>query len=109
VCGFEIVCAGKGTKYLPAYHSSTPETVWGHYGFTEAQVAAGDFNAKMFNSFLDGTKSAIEMAAVANATGLDVPDDGLAFPPCGVDDLPSCNQALTATCCAVASLERDGR
>jgi predicted homoserine dehydrogenase-like protein len=89
VCGFEIVCAGKGTKYLPAYHSSTPETVWGHYGFTEAQVAQGDFNAKMFNSFLDGTKSAIEMAAVANATGLDVPDDGLAFPPCGVNDLPS--------------------
>ena len=67
VSGFEIVCAGKGTKYLPAYHRSTPDTVWGHYGFTPAQVAAGDFNAKMFNSFLDGTKSAVEMAAVAKA------------------------------------------
>jgi predicted homoserine dehydrogenase-like protein len=89
VSGFEIVCAGKGTKYLPAYHHSTPDTVWSHYGFTTAQVAAGDFNAKMFNSFLDGTKSAIEMAAVANATGLDAPEDGLAFPPCGVDDLPT--------------------
>ena len=33
-------------------------------------VAAGDKNAQMFNSFLDGTKSAIEMAAVANATAL---------------------------------------
>jgi predicted homoserine dehydrogenase-like protein len=87
--GFEVVCAGKGTKYLPLYHRSTPETVWGHYGFTPAQVMAGDFNAKMFNSFLDGTKSAIEMAAVANATGLDAPEDGLAFPPCGVDDLPT--------------------
>jgi predicted homoserine dehydrogenase-like protein len=89
VAGFEIVCAGKGTKYLPAYHRSTPDTVWDHYGFTPAQVAAGDFNPKMFNSFLDGTKSAIEMAAVANATGLDAPADGLAFPPCGVDDLPT--------------------
>jgi predicted homoserine dehydrogenase-like protein len=86
--GFEVVAAGKGTKYLPAYHHSTPDTVWKHYGFTEAQVAQGDFNAQMFNSFLDGTKSAIEMAAVANATGLDASPGGLAFPPCGVDALP---------------------
>jgi predicted homoserine dehydrogenase-like protein len=86
--GFEVVAAGKGTKYLPAYHDSTPDTVWGHYGFTPEQVAQGDFNAQMFNSFLDGTKSAIEMAAVSNATGLAPAPDGLAFPPCGVDDLP---------------------
>ena len=79
--GFEVVAAGKGTKYLPAYHESTPETVWGHYGFPPEQVAQGDFNAQMFNSFLDGTKSAIEMAAVANATGLTPAPDGLAFPP----------------------------
>src|SRR5437016_7215792 len=68
--GFRVVAAGKGTKYLPAYHASTPETVWGHYGFTPQMVAEGDFNAQMFNSFLDGTKSGIEMTAVANATGL---------------------------------------
>ncbi len=85
--GFEVVAAGKGTKYLPAYHESTPATVWGHYGFTPEMVAAGDFNAQMFNSFLDGTKSAIEMAAVANATGLTPAPQGLEFPPCGVDDL----------------------
>ena len=64
--GMEVVCAGKGTKYLPIYHQSTPDTVWGHYGFSPEQVAGGDFNAQMFNSFLDGTKSALEMAAVAN-------------------------------------------
>jgi predicted homoserine dehydrogenase-like protein len=87
--GLEVVCAGKGTKYLPAYHASTPKTVWGHYGFSEEQVAGGDFNAQMFNSFLDGTKSALEMAAVANACDLQVPDDGLGFPACGVDDLPA--------------------
>jgi predicted homoserine dehydrogenase-like protein len=87
--GFEVVAAGKGTKYLPAYHDSTPDTVWGHYGFTAEQVAQGDFNAQMFNSFLDGTKSAIEMAAVANATGLTPAPQGLAFPPCGVDELPT--------------------
>jgi predicted homoserine dehydrogenase-like protein len=86
--GFEVVAAGKGTKYLPAYHDSTPDTVWGHYGFTPEMVAQGDFNAQIFNSFLDGTKSAIEMAAVANATGLTPAPGGLGFPPCGADDLP---------------------
>ena len=79
--GFEVIAAGKGTKYLPAYHASTPETVWGHYGFSPETVAKGDFNAQMFNSFLDGTKSAIEMAAVANATGLRAAPGGLEFPP----------------------------
>ena len=46
-------------------------------------------NSQMFNSFLDGTKSAIKMAAVANACELDVPHDGLTFPPCGADELAS--------------------
>lgn len=80
-CGFEVMAAGKGTKYLPEYHHSTPATVWDYYGFTEEQIAQGDFNPTMFNSFLDGTKSAIEMAAVANATGLVPQPEGLSFPP----------------------------
>ena len=36
-------------------------------------------NPKMFNSFVDGTKSGIEMAAVANATGLEPQSRGLSF------------------------------
>ncbi|AWB22241.1 flagellar biosynthesis protein FlgA [Methylobacterium currus] len=115
--GFRVVCAGKGTKYLPVYHASTPDTVWGHYGFTEAQVAGGDFNPQMFNSFLDGTKSALEMAAVANACDLTPPPAGLAFPACGVDDLPTLLRPESAggilpvdgTVEVVSSLERDGR
>ena len=86
--GFEVMAAGKGTKYLPEYHASTPQTVWPHYGITPEDAKAGGMNPQMFNSFLDGTKSAIEMAAVANATGLTPAPDGLAFPACGVDDLP---------------------
>ena len=85
--GFEVVAAGKGTKYLPHYHASTPDTVWGHYGLTPEQAAVGGMNPQMFNSFLDGTKSGIEMGAVANATGLLPPADGLGFPACDVDDL----------------------
>jgi predicted homoserine dehydrogenase-like protein len=115
--GFEVVCAGKGTKYMPEYHESTPETVWKHYGFTDEQVAAGDFNARMFNSFIDGTKSALEMAAVANASGLNAPQDGLAFPACGTNDLPRilkprADGGILPTrgmVEVVSSLERDGR
>jgi predicted homoserine dehydrogenase-like protein len=115
--GFTVVAAGKGTKYLPAYHASTPETVWGHYGFDAQTVARGDFNAQMFNSFLDGTKSGIEMAAVANATGLTPAPDGLAFPPCGVDDLPRVLRPREAGGClhhagqveVISSVERDSR
>jgi predicted homoserine dehydrogenase-like protein len=115
--GLEVICAGKGTKYLPAYHASTPETVWGHYGFSEEQVSGGDFNAQMFNSFLDGTKSALEMAAVSNACGLEPADDGLRFPPCGVDDLPDVLRPNSDGGClqrkgtveVVSSIERDGR
>jgi predicted homoserine dehydrogenase-like protein len=87
--GFDVVAAGKGTKYLPEYNASTPDTVWDHYGFTPEQLASGDYNPKMFNSFLDGTKSAIEMAAVANGTGLLPQDEGLLFPPASKDDLPT--------------------
>src|SRR5271163_5123425 len=85
--GFQIAAAGKGTKYLPAYHTVTPDGVWEHYGLTAAEAKAAGMNSQMFNSFLDGTKSAIEMAAVANACALDVPQDGLRFPPCGADEL----------------------
>jgi predicted homoserine dehydrogenase-like protein len=85
--GFIVAAAGKGTKYLPDYHAVTPDGVWEHYGLTAAQARQAGMNSQMFNSFLDGTKSAIEMAAVANACDLDVPQDGLLFPPCGADAL----------------------
>ncbi len=87
-CGLDVIAAGKGTKYLDGYHYVTPDDVWDHYGLTAEQAAAGGMNPQMFNSFLDGTKSAIEMAAVTNASGLTPAPDGLAFPPCGVHDLP---------------------
>jgi predicted homoserine dehydrogenase-like protein len=115
--GFHVVAAGKGTKYLPAYHDVTPAGVWSHYGLSADEAQSAGMNPQMFNSFLDGTKSAIEMAAIANATGLDVPSEGLAFPPCGVDDLPHVLRPRaaggvlekTGLVEVVSSLERDGR
>lgn len=89
ISGFEVVAAGKGTKFLPEYHFSTPDTVWDYYGLSSSQAKQDHLNAKMFNSFIDGTKSAIEMAAVANATGLGVSEHGLRFPPVRIDELAS--------------------
>ena len=116
-CGFKVVAAGKGTKYLPHYHESTPDTVWSHYGLTAEQAAAAGMRDQMFNSFLDGTKSAIEMAAIANAADLQVPSNGLAFPPCSVDDLAQVLRPkeqggqleVEGQVEVVSSLERDGR
>jgi predicted homoserine dehydrogenase-like protein len=86
--GFSVVCAGKGTKYHPAFEYSTPDTVWGHYGLTKerAEIESG-MNPKMFNSFLCGDKSAIEMCAVSNAANLKCPINGLTFPSVGVYDI----------------------
>jgi predicted homoserine dehydrogenase-like protein len=108
-CGFRVLAAGKGKKYLPEYHASTPATVWGYYGLTEEQARIGGMNPQMFNSFLDGTKSAIEMAAVANATGLAVPSDGLAFPPCGTRELADTLGHLPGQVEVVSSLHRNGK
>ncbi|KAK7750577.1 hypothetical protein SLS62_007424 [Diatrype stigma] len=115
--GFDVVCAGKGTKHLPQYHYSNPDTVWNHYGFTKEQLDSGDFNPQMFNSFLDGTKSALEMAAVANGCNLSPPSDGLKFPPCGVWDLPEVLKPESdggqlqrkGTVEVVSCVEKDGR
>ncbi len=114
--GFAVAAAGKGTKYLPAYHTVTPDGVWEHYGLTAAEAQAAGMNPQMFNSFLDGTKSAIEMAAVANCCGLDVPYDGLSFPPCGADELATVLRPKSlggvlegdGTVEVVSSLARDG-
>ena len=115
--GFYVTAAGKGTKYLPEYHKSTPETVWNYYGLTKKEANEAGMNPKMFNSFLDGTKSSLEMAAIANACNLKVPSNGLLFPPCGMDGLaevlkPKNNGGVLeydGQVEVVSSLERDGK
>lgn len=115
--GFPVVAAGRGHKWLPQFAQSTPETVWGYYGLTPEQAKAGGLNPKMFNSFLDGSKPAIECSAVANATGLTPAPDGLAFPPASADDLPFVMRPMAeggqlhhkGQVEVVSSLERDGR
>lgn len=115
--GFRVQAAGKGTKYLRSYHHSTPDDVWTHFGLSPEEAQAAGMNPQMFNSFVDGTKSAIEMAAIANGCDLAVPADGLDFPPCGVDDLCHVLRPRdiggmmegAGMVEVVSSLERDGR
>lgn len=115
--GFTVVAAGRGHKWLPHYAQSTPETVWDYYGLTPEQAQIGGLNPKMFNSFLDGSKPAIESTAVCNATGLTPAPYGLAYPPASIHDLPCVMRPRTeggqlhhkGQVEVVSSLERDGQ
>jgi predicted homoserine dehydrogenase-like protein len=116
-CGFPVVAAGRGHKWLPHFAQSTPDTVWGNYGLTPEQAVRGGLNPKMFNSFLDGSKPSIESSAVSNATGLHVPSDGLLYPPASVEDIPFVTRPKSeggvlerkGMVEVVSSLEPDGR
>ena len=116
-CGFPVVAAGRGHKWLPHFCNSTPETVWGYYGLTPEQATRGGLNPKMFNSFLDGSKPAIESTAVSNATGLQVPSNGLLYPPASVEDIPYVTRPISeggvleqkGMVEVISSLEADGR
>lgn len=113
--GFDVVAAGKGTKYLPAYRKGTPEDVWDRYGIGPGEREG--LNPKMYNSFTDGTKSAIEMAAVANMTGLRPDRRGMHFPPAGIGTLADVLKPIgdggilhrTGVVEVVSSLDRTGR
>ena len=116
-CGFPVVAAGRGHKWLPHFCESTPETVWGYYGLTPEQAERGGLNPKMFNSFLDGSKPSIESTAVSNATGLGVPSNGLLYPPASVEDIPYVTRPISeggvlerkGMVEVISSLETDGR
>jgi predicted homoserine dehydrogenase-like protein len=116
-CGFKVVAAGKGTRYEPHYHASTPDTVWDILDKYLRIDDRASINPKMFNSFVDGSKSAIEMTAVCNATGLVPQSGGLAFPPASRFELADVCKPKTeggvleraGVTEVVSSVHRDGR
>ncbi|MFC7343474.1 NAD(P)H-dependent oxidoreductase [Saccharopolyspora griseoalba] len=87
--GFDVVCAGKGAKYLEHYHEMNPDNVWEHWEFSKELTDSGQLNPYMHTAFRDGTKAAIEMASVANAAGLVPSDDGLTFAPGDLEEIAS--------------------
>ncbi len=76
---FEVICAGKG-KNNPFEPLSTPDTV-------AEKAKAQNMNPKMLCSFTDGSKTMIEMAALANATGLKLTKRGMLGPETTVKKL----------------------
>ena len=81
--GFRVIASGKGSRFAPHFRKASPDDVALLYGFK-----GEDYNARMFCSFLDNTKSAIEMAALSNMTGL-LPDvRGMHFPPLSLQEYP---------------------
>ena len=83
--GFDIVAIGKG-KNNPVNLASTPESVY-------EQAMKEGVSPKMLTSFKDGTKTMVEMTAMANAMGF-IPDvRGAHAPSAGVKDLRGFIQA----------------
>lgn len=77
--GHRIVSAGKG-KNNPLNFDATPDA------YTEEAVRR-HMNPRMLVEFVDGSKTMVEMAAIANATGL-IPDrPGMHGPACSRDEL----------------------
>ena len=77
--GHKIVCAGKG-KNNPLNIDATPDAY-------EAEAKARHMNPRLLVEFVDGSKTAVEMAAIGNATGL-IPDvDGMHGPAAGPKEL----------------------
>lgn len=114
--GFDVVCAGKGAKYLSHYHEMNPDNVWENWEFSRELTDSGQLNPFMHTSFRDGTKASIEMAAVANGAGLVPSDDGLTFTPGNVQEIaticrPSSVGGVLANEASVdvmSSVNRDG-
>ncbi|MER8643778.1 homoserine dehydrogenase [Mesorhizobium sp. M1252] len=79
--GFNIIAAGKG-KNNPLKIDAMPADY-------EKEAAERNMNARMLVEFVDGSKTAIEMVAIANATGL-VPDvPGMHGPTATLEELAS--------------------
>lgn len=77
--GHKVVAAGKG-KNNPLNFDATPDAY-------EEEAAARNMNVRMLVEFVDGSKTMVEMAAIANATGL-IPDcPGMHGPAAGPKEL----------------------
>ncbi len=79
--GYTIVSAGKG-KNNPLNHDAVPDDY-------REEAIRRNMNPRMLVEFVDGSKTAVEMCAIANATGL-VPDvPGMHGPKASREELAS--------------------
>lgn len=85
--GFEIVAAGRGTIMLGDDREGLPDTVPERFGFNEEMIARRKINAKMYNSFRDGTKAQVEMTSLSNMAGLPPDCRGMHEPSVSISDI----------------------
>jgi predicted homoserine dehydrogenase-like protein len=84
--GFQVACVGKYIEYTPEKRHCNPSNVWSFKpSFTKELTDT--LNAKLFSSFVDGTKTLTECCCAANASGLVPPWGGMKFPPLEYDDM----------------------
>ena len=89
-CGFPVVAAGRGHKWLPHFAQSTPETVWGYYGLTPEQAQARrpqPEDVQLASSTAPSPRSRAPRCATRPASRRR--RNGLLYPPASVDDIPS--------------------
>jgi predicted homoserine dehydrogenase-like protein len=86
--GFEVIAAGQGREFRKQDRYGTPEDALERFGFTEEYLADTDPNPKLYNSFMDGTKLAVESCAVANAVGLPPDTLGMHAPTAEIEEIP---------------------
>ena len=79
--GYPIVCAGKG-KNNPLDFDAVPDDY-------REEAEARNMNVRLLVEFIDGSKTMVEMAAIANATGLLPDKPGMHGPAASVDELSS--------------------
>ncbi len=86
--GFEVVAAGEGTAARLEWRHAKPDDALQRFGFSPKEIERLRLNPKIYNTFLDTTKCAVEMVAVCNATGLKPDVRGMHFPLGGIRDVP---------------------
>lgn len=84
--GFEIVAAGRAARQ-PTRHG-TPDDALDRHPFVTAFGEDLEPNPVMYNTFMDGTKEAVESVAAANALGLGIDERGLHRPEIELAEIP---------------------
>ena len=86
--GMDVVAAGRGSMYVDEYRFGTPDDIFQRFGYDNQFVREHNLNARMYNSFLDGTKIAVETCALANAIGFEPDVPGMHLPTLEAEAVP---------------------
>ncbi len=85
--GLEIVAAGRTAGGMDPH--GTPDDALDRHGWVGSFREHHDPDPQIYNSFLDGTKIAVESCSAANALGLSIDQPGMHTPQLSLNELPS--------------------